>query len=375
MDADMERYALVPFEPVAGDGISPEDAYTSNEPRTHADKVISIVGYAPAIVKIESEVEEGQTNNVDQDAERVAIGMLRLGDENLVKVGTTPFQPTLSHFAIVEGGWVACRNLLTKREDGSTKVNLTPIDPRQLVFQMGSEGLIWAAIITMRNRLAIEDEYDFKFEKTSEDANNDDMQEKVVDYYRKEKGRWMNSVIIQSEHKYAKKPANTFSVEDPITIRGIGSNPGTASFSLTMGVNETRKIQGLEGFGESVLPRTGRSTSRITGSSRSLRLILRSKTPVYTRRLPAGGEFTLEEEPDKAGQITLNSSLGEDVSLLDLPAIQNGAITNLSFINTDLISGGTPPSASGVASGSQSGRAYDSQFGSCRPSTTVRSCS
>ena len=70
MDADMERYALVPFEPVAGDGISPEDAYTSNEPRTQADKVISIVGYAPAIVKIESEVEEGQTNNVDQDAER-----------------------------------------------------------------------------------------------------------------------------------------------------------------------------------------------------------------------------------------------------------------------------------------------------------------
>ena len=357
MDADMERYALVPFEPVAGDGISPEDAYTSNEPRTHADKVISIVGYAPAIVKIESEVEEGQANNVDQDAERVAIGMLRLGDENLVKVGTTPFQPTLSHFAIVEGGWVACRNLLTKRQDGSTKVNLTPIDPRQLVFQMGSEGLIWAAIITMRNRLAIEDEYDFKFDKTSEDANNDDMQEKVVDYYRKEKGRWMNSVIIPSEHKYAKKPANTFSVEDPITIRGIGSNPGTASFSLTMGVNESRKIQGLEGFGESVFA----ANRAVYESDNRVKSILTSNlakqnSGIY-KTTSAGGEFTLEEEPDKAGQITLNSSLGEDVSLLDLPAIQNGAITNLGFINTDLISGGTPPSASGIASGSQSGRA------------------
>ena len=59
MDADMERYALVPFEPVAGDGISPEDAYTSNEPRTQADKVISIVGYAPTIVKIVEDAQGG----------------------------------------------------------------------------------------------------------------------------------------------------------------------------------------------------------------------------------------------------------------------------------------------------------------------------
>ena len=357
MDADNLIYALDPYKPQVGDGIIPGDAYTSNEPRVLADDIITLVGDAPSVIQVESETEEGATNKADQDTERIATGMFRLGNEGLAKTGTTLLQSTLSHFAVVEGGWVACRNLLTKREDGSTKVNLTPVDPRQLVFQMGSEGLIWAAIITMRNRASIEDEYDFTFDQSDPQANDDDTQEKVIDYYRKEKGRWMNSVIIPSEHKYAKDPANTHSVEDPITIRAIGSNPGTASFSLTMGANESKTIQGLEGFGESIFA-PNRAVYEADNRVKSILTsnLRKQNAAIYTTS-SRGGEFALEEEPDAATQITLNSDMDEKVELLDLPAIQNGALTNLAFISEEVTAGGTPDSSRGVASGSQSGRA------------------
>ena len=173
MDKDYGRWRGDPFIPLAGDGIAKEDAYTSNEARTLADKLVAIVGSAPSIIRIESDSETVQ-NDVDQDTERLAIGLLRLADDNLAEAATTLLQQTLTFFAVVEGGWAAARALLLKMEDGSTRVDVTPIDPRHLVFQMGGNGPIWAAIISLKTRAMIEDEWDFKFERSHNTSADDD---------------------------------------------------------------------------------------------------------------------------------------------------------------------------------------------------------
>ena len=357
MDKDYSRWRLDKFQPLARDGIANEDAYTSNEARNLADKISGIIGYAPRIVRIEEDSDGDANGELNAEAERLAIGFLRLADERLEAAPTTLLQPTLAWHTIVRGGYVVARALLRKKPDESTVVDVMPIDPRHLVFQKGMDGPIWAAIVTMQNRAAIRDDWDFTFDKNTPVDEDADQMEKVVDYYWRDKnGKFMNAVIIPSENRFAKKPADTHATTFPIIIRAIGANPGVANFDITS-TGGTHQIPGIEDFGESIYgPNRGIYDMDNRVRSYVISLIGRAAASVYKTK-SADGEFSLEEPPEKSGQVVLNSSMEQDVELLDMPQVTRDVLSALSFIESDKVSGGIPPSAEGVASGSQSGRA------------------
>jgi hypothetical protein len=257
MDADYLLYNLDRFIPAQGDGIHKRDAYTSNRPRNVADKMIGAITGAGMILRVENDASNEHIQESNNNFERFAIGALRLADERLVRAVKPPLRAQLAFYGVVRGGVVAVRRLLRKRTDGSTYVDATPIDPRHLVWQSGPDGVLWAAVVTMRERADIRSEYpDFTFEDEEQGEKHDnDRREKVVDYYwtRRSKGvlRHMNAVIVAGS-QWAKKPAATNCPTFPIEVRAVGSNPGVDSSTIMQNDAGGTTVEGIEHFGESI---------------------------------------------------------------------------------------------------------------------------
>ena len=121
--SDYRLYRLEEFD--AGEGY---ESYTSNEPQTYADKVISFMTDAELVVRIPYNNTNEEQRGFNDAKERFIIGALRSADERLQR----RLQPTLrQQFAwyTVVRGWYSGRVLLVKDKDGETHIDITPWDP------------------------------------------------------------------------------------------------------------------------------------------------------------------------------------------------------------------------------------------------------
>ena len=177
MDKDYSIYRLDPYD--AGDGYQ---SYTSNEPSTYADKIISFVVQSEMVARIPNTAEKEEQRKANNMKERFFLGALRSADERLKKASMPSIKNQLAWYICMRG-WYAGRALLMKDGDESTYVDITPWDPMHTYWSLGSDGLEWACYKVKKSKDLVESQYNIKLSK-SEDYDDEDWID-VYDYYYK----------------------------------------------------------------------------------------------------------------------------------------------------------------------------------------------
>jgi hypothetical protein len=348
MDNDWDLYNLKEFIPMAGEGIRREDAYTSNRPKIVADKLVGSIAAAKLIVRVEVDANNEAQRDANNDFERLAIGMLKKADKRRETAGGTRVQTELGFRAITSGGYVAARALLLKDEDGNTVVDVTPVIPRHLLIQMGVNGPIWAAIVTLRTRYSIRDEYP-KFRFEGEDDLDDDANrnEKVIDYYWRDGKRFMNAVIVNRQ--FAKRPADTFAVSFPIVARAVGAHSGTPGLrSLSEDTPGMHVAPGVETFAESIFAPL-RANNRFKNRLMSYRMTMAAKSVRQIQVVESsGGTRELSEAVDEdATEINLDIDNNEKVYPLEVRELTRDVDALSGFVSLEDADGSLPEQAFG----------------------------
>ena len=344
MDHDYENgWRLDSYKPKAGDGISQEDAYTSNFPKLLNTKGSGAIAYSEQIIRVEDSADNEEFRDQNNAYERLAIGMLANADDRLVESGKPTVIGGSAWYACVRGGWIAARAVLIKDENSKTVEDVVPIDPRSFVYEMGRGEPLWAAIVTERSKADIRDEYPkFKFndDGQSDPEDDDDDRVRVIDYYWTERGAptqdedgeqiagkktRMNATIIDKQ--FAKKPTNTFSVNFPIVIRLIGLNPGVANFTLKNDNEDNKEIIGIEDVGDSLYTPLRDITPSIN-RLRSMQGALTHKALQGTLKVwSKDGTKELDQDAFEDGaEMQLSRDNLEDIELLNTPQLTSDAV-------------------------------------------------
>lgn len=325
MDAEYDwGWKNTAFVPDPMEGIQQKDVVTTNFPKITARKVSNGVGYAEKIIRVEDDADNLKFRDANNAYERLAVGMLGNADKRLQHGGmNATIQGELAWYAVVRGAWIAARAVLIKGEDGETIEDVEPIDPRNLVYEPGKGGPIWAAIVTERSRDKIRDEYPkFKFSGEDNEHGDDDSDQmsRVVDYYyserdKKGKKRFMNCVIV--DNQYARKPTDTFSINFPIPIRLIGNNPGVMNYSLKESREGSRDIAGIEDVGDSIFAALRHTTPQVNRLA-SMRMGLTAKAYQGTMIISSrDGTKELDQDGFKSGtELGMSTDNNEKIELL-----------------------------------------------------------
>jgi hypothetical protein len=224
MDADYKLWRLEPFKESKGtDGSGTEEAndyakYTSNDPKTFAKKVISILSTAKIISQVPASNAERDERKKQNEKERWVTGVLKSADERLRRMKQGTVQAQISFFMPIRGHYAA-RALLRKDEDESTVVDITPWDPRFTMYKVGGKGLIWAINKSRKSREDIKDTWGIDL--ASEDgveAKPEDMFA-VYDYY----DRQDNTLVVRDA--VLKKPQEHGSPRTPVVVGSVGQQP------------------------------------------------------------------------------------------------------------------------------------------------------
>ena len=324
MDADHNLYRLSPFD--AGDGYQ---SYTSNEPQTYADKIISWLAGSDMIVRIPPAGNPRNSREVNNDKERFIIGALKSANERLMKRLQPCLQDQLSWYTTLRG-WYAGRALLVKRDDNDTFIDITPWDPMHTYWGTDGDGLSWACYKVKKTRHEIESQYNVKLgtERMDEDGIE------VYDFYDRED----NYVAIP--HRYIKKRTAHGGTGVPVFLGPVGANPLIQSLEWSS-IEDT-----VEDYGESVFKSTRELYEKHNFMmSTMLELTARSRKQgiVITSR---DGQKTLEEDPYKEGT-EISLAQGEDVKPLGLLEVARETGVYMGMVSGELQRGSIPHSVYG----------------------------
>jgi len=234
MDLDHQLYRLEPYD--AGDGYQ---SYTSNEPQTYADKIISWLAGAEKIVRIPPAGNPRNNRETNNDKERFLIGALRAADDRLCMNLSPPLQSQLAWYITLRG-WYAGRALLVKKSDEDTYVDVTPWDPMHTFWGTDCDGLSWACYKVKKTKAEVESQYGVRLGDSRDLENGVD----VYDFYDRED----NFVLLP--HRFIKKRTRHGHDGVPVFIGPVGSGPLIQSL-------EWSSIEDTVGdFGESVYKST-----------------------------------------------------------------------------------------------------------------------
>ena len=156
MDADRDLYYLTPYVMKDADkrtvpGII---SMTLNIPATFAAHVqSSLMSATQQIVVSGKEMDDDAVSAVEQLLE----ALLLAADARLRLIGEPMLRPFITEQLDVRGR-AAARVLLRKEQDGLV-ADIMPVDTRWLTYEMGPQGLEWAAYRTFRPQSAVKREY------------------------------------------------------------------------------------------------------------------------------------------------------------------------------------------------------------------------
>mgnify|MGYP005815949287 CR=1 FL=1 len=297
---DYRLYRLEEFD--AGEGF---ESYTSNEPMTYADKVISFMTDAELIVRIPYNNGNEEQRGFNDAKERFIIGSLRAADERLQR----RLQPTLRQqfawYAVLRG-WYAGRVLLVKDQDGNTEIDITPWDPLHTFWGIGNNGIDWACYRIKKTRAEIKAQYGVTIDKDDKSLYDQDMGVEIYDYYDGE----INTVLAEGG-RVLKKPTKHGAPRCPIFVGCVGTAP------MIQDADVTEFREAIADYGESVYKST-RKVYENHNQILSTLLELTARTKKQGLKVKSrDGTKTLEEDPYKAGsEIAL--AQGEEVEPLGL---------------------------------------------------------
>ena len=320
MDADHQLYKLDSYD--AGDGFK---SYTSNEPQTYADKVISWMTAADLVVRIPPNGNPRNTREVNNDKERFIIGALRSADERLSKRLVPSIRNQLAWYIALRG-WYAGRALLTKDGEDKTTIDITPWDPMHTYWGIGDDGLAWACYKVKKTQDEIEAQYGVRLGESRSDIDGIN----VYDYYDKE----YNTVVVPGRFVKKRTPHGTEG-QVPVFLGPVGATPLIQSMEWSS-IEDT-----LEDYGESVFKATrGVYKNHNFMMSVMLELTARSRKQGLKVR-SRDGTKTLDEDPYKEGtEISLGQ--GEEVEPLGLLEMANESGAFMGLVAGEMQRGSIP---------------------------------
>ena len=305
MESDYSLYRLDKFldlDPTTGEPVEGFANYTSNAPRTFANKVISWLVQAELLLRVPHLSQGGHAGEMDNAKERFAIGCLRAADERLVRMLQPRLKSQLAFHTSVRGGMVGGRCLLVKRQDGSTYVDITPWDPLHIYWSLGRDGLDWVCYMVKKAPSQIRAEYGVTIPGGQNGTDPEQHGVAVYDFYDAE----INRVVI--EGKELKKPTRHGSPRVPAYMVAVGNAP----------LIQSTKVSGtIQDMGESIYE-ASRGTYEQGNLMKSvmLELVARARKQGITVR-SRDGRKTLAENPYVQGA-EISLAEGEEVKPLGL---------------------------------------------------------
>ena len=324
MDTDHQLYRLEPYD--AGDGYQ---SYTSNEPQTYADKVISWMASADRVVRIPPSGNPRNTREINNDKERFIIGALRAADERLTRKMQPGLKDQLAWYVTLRG-WYAGRTLLVKDKDGKTHVDITPWDPMHTYWGTDSDGLAWACYKVKKTRREIETQHKVRLG----DIRSDEDGICVYDFYDRED----NFVVIP--HRFIKNRTKHGSNEVPVFLGPVGANPLVQSLEWSS-IEDT-----VEDYGESVF----KSTRNLYDNHNFMMSVMLELTARSRKQglkiISRDGTKSLEEDPYKEGT-EISLAQGENVEPLGLLEMSRESAAYMGLVAGELQRGSLPHSVYG----------------------------
>ena len=305
--------------------------YTSNEPQTFADKIITFTVDSKMMLRIKHPDAEEQQRKIDDQKERFVFGILRAGDERLIRLMKPRAKMEMAFHAAIRG-FIFGRALLTKREDGTTFVDITPWDPLNTYWHINSEGLDWACYKMKRTRLEIKEQYpEAKLGDLEVISDENDDGFDTYDFYDGED----NTVVM--EDRVLKESTPHGSPRAPIFYQVVGPVPMVQSEEADDTIRD---------WGESVF-KSGRTVYGNYQQTMSIMLELagRSRNPTVMVESPEGTR-TLEEGPRIAGS-EVSLADGEKITYLELIRSAPDLSPFLAMISGEMQRGALPHTAFG----------------------------
>lgn len=299
------------------------DNYTSNEPRTLANKIIDILSSAPLQIRIPLQEEREEERKQLANAERFVYGVLNLADSRLQATLMPSIQGQLAFHSTLRG-WLAIRAYIHKNSNGETIPDIKVWDILNTSWDMGGDSLPWVCHTRRITKSQAKAEYDV-------DLNIKGA--KLYDFWDDE----IYAAIIGGE--FVIKPFEHGLGHIPILITTVGSVPPIQS----------EKFQDtLKDMGESIYasernlfePRNKLMTHLTTLVG------LGVHAPIAVSS--SGGQKTLERSPYYKGSVVqLDSDKGEKIDRIFEPTMPKDAAALLGTIQRELSMGGMPPIAFG----------------------------
>ena len=312
MDRDFSLYRLDPYD--AGDGYQ---SYTSNEPSTYADKIISFVTGSEMVARIPNVSEKEEDREKNNKKEKFFLGILKSADERIKRHSMPSIKNQLAWYITLRG-WYAGRALLVKDKDEDTYVDITPWDPMHTYWGLGSEGLEWACYKVKKSKDLVESQYNIRLPR-NEDYDDEDWID-VYDYYDKE----MNTVVL-SNGRVAKKPTPHGSDRVPVFLGPVGSAPMIQALNDMTPIDDT-----IADHGESIF-KHNRELYEKNNQIMSIMLELTSRARRQGLKIRSrDGMKTLDEDPYKEGT-EISLAQGEDIEPLGMMEVakETGAFMGL----------------------------------------------
>ena len=162
-ELDYAYYSLEEYD--AGEGYQ---SYTSNKPRTTADKIISYLTEAAMTVRTRYNRNDPETAESGTNLEKFIRGCIRMGDDRLTSMLAPMLQDQLAWYIAVRG-WYAGRAMFNKQDNGAIKCEIEPFDPLNTTWKIGHDGLNWIARTMSRTPEFIKNTYNVNMEFSSND--------------------------------------------------------------------------------------------------------------------------------------------------------------------------------------------------------------
>lgn len=289
MEEDERWYKLEPF---TGSTAEFDDLreknyryYTSNEPQAYANKLKASIFTARVNFKVSAARENEEQRIHNQIKKDFLISALKMADKYLLKRLSPRLLYQLAHYATLRG-WYAGRCLLRRQSNGKTIVDITPWDPKQVVWQLGPNGLAWVCHVSFMTYAEMQMWYPSMKEKFTSDELESTDRMMVYEYYDDEYH------MIFTESFEIKNRTRHGAPSIPVFIGPIGGFPMTAAGAFDYG---------LEFVGESCYEavRGLYATLNLIMSTRLHNVVKSARqTVIYKSR---GGDKTLEVDPHEEG--------------------------------------------------------------------------
>lgn len=310
MESDYSLYRLDPYD--AGDGFH---SYTSNEPSTYADKIISFLSSSEMVARIPNLTEDRERRENNNKKERFFLGALRHANERLTKQMKPSLKSQMAWFITLRG-WYAGRAIIMKDKDEKSFIDITPWDPMHTYWGVGANGLTWACHKVKKSKEQIESEYNIKLNRND---NYEDWLE-VYDYYDEE----INMVVL-SNGKVAKKATPHGSPRVPVFLGPVGATPMIQALNDHVPIDDT-----IEDHGESIF-KHNREVYENHNLMMSIMLEMSARSRKQGLKIKSrDGMKTLDEDPYKEGT-EISLAQGEEIEPLGLMEVakETGAFMGL----------------------------------------------